>query len=261
MHSESCHRRFLCPMHRYWRIDFRALHTSCWFQMGTLLLQRVESGQKSWLFVAQTHLFWWGHIRTHRQRSVSKILILACIVWMIFCVIFRIPFFSPTQCWKLNPTVKQAIVLIWNPSDDLHYNGWMARSCQKSKAGNAAYCSCNWPYDEVMSRYVYLPESSIHNAYLPWNSTIDIKYSHIWSRRYIYPNISNPSLLVNKFHGCNPAHDFMKAKALQALNNASIRIECMKMHLQAWDVGSFPKQLFWNGMSWIWMLTSIFVCT
>lgn len=111
--------------------------------------------------------------------------LVACNVCMIFVLFSIYPSLVLPQCWKLNPTAKQAIVLIWDPSDDLHYNGWMARRCQKSKAGHAIYCSCNWPYDEVMLWYVYLPESSIYNAYLPWNSTIDTKYSHIWSRRCI----------------------------------------------------------------------------
>ena len=122
-------------MRRYWRIGFIAPHTSCWLQMGTLPLYWVECGQNSWFFVAQKHLFWWGHIRTHRQRSVSKIMILTCNVCMIFVLFSRYPSLVLPQCWKLNPTVKHAIVLIWDPSDDFHYNGWMARRCQKSKAG------------------------------------------------------------------------------------------------------------------------------
>ena len=148
-------------MHRYWRIDFRASHTSCWFQMGTLPLYWVEPG---------------------RMQCLDD-----------FCFIFKIPFFSPTTMPEAKPHCKtriQEIVLVRDPFDHFHYNGWMARRRQKSKAGNAAYCSCNWPYDEVMWWYVYLLSTRsiyiyIIYAWLPWNSTIDTKYKHIWSRRYI----------------------------------------------------------------------------
>ena len=109
-----------------------------------------------------------------------------------FCFIFKIPFSSPTTVLEAKPHRKTSNCL------DLGPIWWLPLQRLNGKKMPEEYGgACNllllqlavwWGHVMVWlsTRIIY-----IYNSYLPWNSTIDTKYSHIWSRRYIiqtYPS-------------------------------------------------------------------------